>query len=1088
MNTSTTSLAGKLAKFFINSKLTPLIVIATLLLGVFAVFTTPREEEPQIVVPMIDVLVPFPGASSQEVEAQVTKPLEKKLWEIKGVEYLYSNSMPGMALVTARFLVGSNQEDSLVKVYNQIFSNLDLMPPGTGQPLIKLKSIDDVPIVTLTLWSKQLNDYQLRRVGLVVADEIKKSSNISKVNVIGGRSRQVRVNMDPGRLAAYHLSPLQILNSLQAANITLPSGNANQNNYEYQVWTGRFLETADDVANLVVAVYQGHPVYLRDVANIQDGPGEATDYVWFGTGPSMDSADKALSTNSSILPAVTISIAKQKGTNAVWVAEDVLHKVDELKGKVIPGNVQVTVTRNYGESATEKANELIEHLLIATFSVFLLIWVMLGLREAIVVGVAVPVTLAIALFLSEMFGYTLNRVTLFALIFAIGILVDDAIVIVENIHRWFGMHKLSPMQAVVKAVEEVGNPTILATFTVIAVLMPMAYVKGLMGPYMRPIPINASAAMFFSLLVAFIVTPWFACRFLKHESNCELTPHGQAKQEKLGIVSRLYTRAMNKLLTKPKLSYGFLIGIVVLLFAMFGLIYNKSVMMKMLPFDNKSEFQVIMDMPEGSTLEETAKAARAVSDYIATVNEVTNYQIYVGTAAPVNFAGLVRHYDLRQGSNVADIQVNLIDKYHRSAQSHDVAKRVRGPIQQIAQRYGANAKIVEVPPGPPVLSPLVAEIYGPNLQDQIKVAKQVEKIFQQTQDVVDTDIFVEDDQTQYRFTVNKRARLSGITEDQVVGTANLVMSGRSAGLLHTDNELEPVQIVLRAPKLLRNDLDNLQGFRLPDSQGNMVPLSEVVDRKESVADKTIYHKNLQRVVYVVGDVAGKTDSPVYAMLNMSDKIKNLKLPDGSSMKQYLTSQPELSNTISMKWDGEWQITYEVFRDLGAAFAVGLIIMYLMIVGWFQSFKIPLVIMSPIMLTLVGIIPGHWIMGAFFTATSMIGFIALAGIIVRNSILLVEFTHQRIEEGIPLKDALIEAGIVRAQPIILTALAVMVGAMVILFDPIFQGLAISLIFGTLASTPLTLFIVPVLYYLMADKDLKSGVKSSAAVQAPSTLSE
>ncbi len=1070
MNLTKVSLSGKIASFFLKSKLTPLIVVATLLLGFFAVATIPREEEPQIVVPMIDVFVPFPGAGAQEVEEQVTKPLEKKLWEVKGVEYLYSSSMPGMAMVTVRFLVGSNMEESLVKLYNQLMSNQDFIPPGVMQPLVKPKSIDDVPITNLTLWSSKLDDYQLRRVGLVVADEIKKIPNISKVNVIGGRSRQVRVAMDPSRLAAYHISPLQIAGSLQAANWTLPSGNFDQGNQQIMVRTGRFLENGDDVAALMVGSYQGRPVYLRDVATINDGPGEPDNYVLFGAGPGAEHKGiKLPAGNAGIFPAVTISVAKQKGANAVWVAEDVLRKGEGLKGKVIPTDVQVTVTRNYGETAAEKANELIEHLLIATFSVFLLIMVMLGLREALVVGVAVPVTLAIALFLSELYGYTLNRVTLFALIFAIGILVDDAIVVVENIHRWFAMRTHPPDEAVVLAVDEVGNPTILATFTVIAVLIPMAAVKGLMGPYMRPIPINASAAMFFSLLVAFVVTPWFALRFLKHTAE---SGHAEKHEGSPGVVSQVYHRIMNTMLGSRIMRYGFLAGVVFLLLASFGLIYNRSVMMKMLPFDNKSEFQVVIDTPDGATLEQTSRVARAIGGYLAKVREVTDYEAYIGTAAPVNFSGLVRHYDLRRGGNVADIQVNLVHKYSRHDQSHDIAKRVRGPIQKIAAQFNANVKIVEVPPGPPVLSPLVAEIYGPDFQQQLKLAKEIKKIFAVTPDVVDVDWFVEDDRVEHRLAIREKARLQGITDEQVVKTANLVLSGAGAGLLHAKSELEPVQIVLRAPRNLRSDLQSLEAFKIPDPAGNLAPLGELVQDNLAPADKTIYHKNLQRVIYVVADVAGKTDSPVYAMFAM-DKIKNLTLPDGSKLKQYLTSQPWITDKLSMKWDGEWQITYEVFRDLGVAFAIGLVVMYLLIVGWFQSFRIPLIIMSPIPLTLVGIIPGHRLFGAFFTATSMIGFIALAGIIVRNSILLVEFARQRVAEGVDLKEALIESGIVRARPIILTAAAVMVGAFVILFDPIFQGLAISLIFGTLASTPLTLFVIPLLYYMFEGRRSKTN---------------
>ncbi|MCW2278985.1 efflux RND transporter permease subunit [Heliophilum fasciatum] len=1130
-STRTIGFSGKIAAFFLRSKLTPIIVVASLLLGLFAVLTTPREEEPQIVVPMIDVHVAYPTAGAAEVEERVTKPLEQKLYEIKGVEYVYSTSMPGRALVTARFQVGFKSEDAMVQLYNKVMSNMDLMPPGVSQPLVKPKSVDDVSILNLTLWSKTHSDYDLRRVAAVLEDEIRTVPNVSDVQLYGASPRQLRVLVRPEHLAAYKLSLGQLSQILQSANFAADAGPLQQNNYEYMLRAGRVFTTASDVGNLVISTQSGLPVFLRDIATITDGPGDVDNYVLMGQ-------------KDGIYPAVTIAVAKQKGTNASTIAEAALKKVEDLKGKVITGDMEMTVTRNYGETASEKATELIEHLLLATASVVLLIGVFLGLRESLVIGVAVPVTLAIALAISQSFGYTLNRVTLFALIFAIGILVDDAIVVVENIHRWFAMRSkfpgLSPADAAIRAVDEVGNPTILATLTVIAVLMPMAFVGGMMGPYMSPIPINASVAMFFSLLVAFIVTPWFAYRFLKHEDkqghggptqsehdhgesthgelshtvshnsnaflnvaqpetaslNPQKTPNGNMTplhepgttspvvtsvstahppenttthhpEKHTSGPAGLYTRVMEKLLYRPSVRWGFFAGVAVLLIASMALVYTKDVGMKMLPFDNKSELQIIIDTPEGTTLENTLQAAQAIGAYLGTVNEVTNYQIYAGTGAPFNFNGLVRHYYLRQGGNVADIQVNFIGKKDRQAQSHDIAKRIRPEVHRIAQAFNANAKLVEIPPGPPVMAPLLAEVYGPTPESQRAVAAKVKAIFEQTPGVVDVDWNVEDDQKELTYKVKDKAHLHGISEADITGTLQTAVSGTTVGLLRSTTDLEPVPIILRYP-LPQRSLTALQEIRLPSASGAMVPLSELVTVEEKTREKSLHRKNLQPVTYVMADVAGKIEGPVYSMIDMWDAIGQIENEKGQPLEQNLTAQPWLTHVSSLKWDGEWQITYEVFRDLGAAFLIGLVVMYLLIVGWFQSFSVPALIMSPIPLTLIGIIPGHWLLGSFFTATSFIGAIALAGIIVRNSILLVEFAHQRTKEGVDPGPAVVEAGIVRAQPIVLTAAAVVVGAFVILFDPIFQGLAISLIFGTIASTFLTLFIIPMLYYLMMRK--------------------
>ena len=1050
-------ISGKIARAFIKSKLTPLLVVAALLLGTFAVLVTPREEEPQIVVPMIDVFVNYPGATAKEVEERVTIPMEKLLSEIKGVEYVYSIVKPGFNMTIVRFYVGEDMEDSLVKLYNKLMSNYDKIPPGVSQPMVKAKSIDDVPVLALTLWSKspQYTGYELRRVALELCGELKKNAHVSEFSIIGGQRRQVLVTLDPQRLRAYNLSAFQIMNALEKANIVVHSGKFSAGNTETVVETGRFLKDAQDVGNLVLHVFNGRPVYLKDVAKISDGPEEASNYVFMGMGPA--AAQKGLSGDpAGQYEAVTIAIAKQKGANASIVAEEALHKVDALKKHLIPDDVQVTVTRNYGETAKEKSDELLYHMLIATVSVIILIAVFLGWRESIVVAIAVPVTLALTLLINYLYGYTLNRVTLFALIFSIGILVDDAIVVVENINRHFRLHRIEPLTAVY-AVDEVGNPTILATFTVIAALLPMAFVSGLMGPYMRPIPVGASAAMIFSLLVAFIVSPWLAYIVLKN------VRHQGEEKEGHGLTGT-YEKFLGPLIDVKKKRMVALSVIVGLLLLSVILVPLKQVTMKMLPFDNKSELQVVIDMPEGCTLEETAALTREMSEYLKTVPEVTDFQSYVGTASPYNFNGLVRHYFMRSGSNVADIQVNFVSKDKRDDQSHEIAKRLRPELKKIGDRFGASIKVAEIPPGPPVLSTLVAEIYGPDTNRQIEIAKSLKAIFEKTDGVVDVDWFVEDDQRKISFEVDhEKAAASGISTEAIARSLGIALSGTGAGLVHMETEKEPVEIFLRMPIEQRSNLTDLQSLTIPSASGQQVRLAELVKKREGIEEKTIYHKNMKKVTYVTGDVAGTEESPVYAILKMKSDIAKLKLAEGYELKQFYTSQPWLEDRYSMKWDGEWHITYEVFRDLGLAFAVVLIIIYILVVAWFKNFVTPLVIMAPIPLTLVGILPGHWLFGAFFTATSMIGFIALAGIVVRNSILLVDFIQMEWREKGELRQALIQAGSVRFRPIVLTAAAVVVGSFVMLFDPIFQGLAIAMMFGAVASTLLTLIAVPLLYF-------------------------
>jgi multidrug efflux pump subunit AcrB len=1058
-------LAGRLANAFADSKLTPLLIVAAILIGIGATWLLPREEEPQIVVPMIDIFVQMPGASAREVEERVTKPMEKLLWEIPGVEYIYSTSSPGFAMAIVRFRVGEDEERSIVRLNQKMFANFDLIPPGASPPLIKPRSIDDVPILALTLWSDRYDHFTLRRLAAQLHDQIKEIEDVSEVKIIGGQRRQVRVLLDSARLAAYHLDPTLVAARLEHANRQWLAGSFAAGNREVLVETGGFLQDAEDVGRVVVGVFGERPVYLRDVAHIVDGPEEPTDYVLFAHGPAARFSHRLGVTteddrSEGIWPAVTLSVAKRKGTNAIEIADRVLAKVAALRGTLIPEDVHITVTRNYGETATEKSNELLFHMMIAVISVSLLIGLALGLREAGIVAVAIPVTLALTLAVFYLSGYTLNRVTLFALIFSIGILVDDAIVVVENTIRHYRLpeNRGRPLrEIIVRAVDEVGNPTILATLTVIAAILPMAFVRGLMGPYMRPIPIGASAAMLFSLLVAFIVTPWASLRILPREAE-------RATHEE-GWTTRLYRRAMRPLIHDRRWRAGFLLGVSLLLLAALALLPAKVVRVKMLPFDNKSEFQVIIDLPEGTTLEQTARVTREIGEYLRTVPEVTDLQMYIGTAAPHNFNGLVRHYFLRRGPNVADIQVNLMPKGERQAQSHEIARRVRPPIQAIAARYGARVKIAEVPPGPPVMQTLVAEVYGPDYARQIEIARQIRDLFERTPGVVDVDWSVEDDQPKYRITVEKaKAELNGISTEQVTRTVRLAVAGMPIGLLHRAEEKEDVPIVLRLPREERSSLTDLLSLKLMGAAGRLVPLGEIARVEEVTADKSIHHKNLMPVVYVTADVAGEEESPVYAILKLNRALDVLRLPEGYQLERYVARQPFLADRYAMKWDGEWHITYEVFRDLGLAFAAVLVLIYILVVGWFQSFKTPITIMAAIPFSLVGILPAHALLGAFFTATSMIGFIAGAGIVVRNSIILVDFIELRRRQGIPLAEAVIEAGAVRFRPMMLTAAAVIVGSAVILFDPIFQGLALSLMAGEVASLLLSRMAVPVLYYL------------------------
>lgn len=1075
-STKALGLAGRVAQAFIDSKLTPLIIVTSILLGLAAVILLPREEEPQIKVPMIDVLVAMPGARPQEVEERITRPVEKLLWEIPGVEYVYSTSRSGECLVIVRFKVGEDVERSLVRLNQKLQSNFDRIPPGVTPPLIKPRSIDDVPILALTFHSATQDHLTLRRLVAQVDDSVKQVPRVAETTLIGGTRRQLRVLLDPARLAARQLSPVELVPVLQQANRRVTAGNLTQSNTETIVETGDFLASASDVGNLVVGVFGGKPVYLREVAEVQDTAEEPSQYVFFGEG----------SGSTGEQPAVTLSIAKRPGANAISVAQEVLAKVDSLKGRVIPSDVEIAITRNYGETAAEKSNELLWHMGIAVIGVSVLILLTLGWRESGIVGIAIPATLALTLLVFYLYGYTLNRITLFALIFSIGILVDDAIVVVENIVRHFRLAEnrgRSWSRIAVEAVNEVGNPTILATFAVIAAVLPMGFVGGLMGPYMRPIPVGSGAAMLFSLLIAFIVTPWAAIRILRwgrkdstaatlpsEGSSPALSPeHGQTADD---WFTRLYRRVMGPMIAQRRWRFLFLGSILGLLLGAMALMGIGWVKVKMLPFDNKSEFQVILNMPEGSALEQTTQCAREIAAALRQEPEVIDYQVYAGVSSPFNFNGLVRHYFLRRGANVADIQVNLVSKSQRQAQSHDIAKRVRPHVTAIAARYGGRVAIAEVPPGPPVLQTLVTEVYGPTEQSRQALARKVIEIYRQTPGVVDTDWYIEADQTKVHLVVDReKAALTGVSTETIAQTLQIAAGGLSVDLLHAAREKEPVEIVVQLPRPARTTPEDLLALRVrstssPDA--TLVPLRELLRNERTPVEKSLYHKNLMPVTYVIGDVAGVVESPVYAILKMNEALRALDTRSfggsGASLQTFNATQPFTDHEPSVKWDGEWHITIEVFRDLGSAFAAVLVLIFVLMVGWFRSFLTPLIVMVAIPFSLVGILPAHGLMGAFFTATSMIGFMAGAGIVVRNSIILVDFIEQRVAEGMPLAEAVVDAGAVRFRPMLLTALAVVVGASVILADPIFQGLAIALIAGEIASLLISRMAVPVLYYM------------------------
>ncbi|MBD0776904.1 efflux RND transporter permease subunit [Maribacter sp. ANRC-HE7] len=1060
-------LAGKIAKLFIGSKLTVLLMIVFMVIGVYSSFLIPREEEPQIDVPMADIFVGYPGASPTEVESRVTKPLEKLISNIKGVEYVYSTSMKEQGMVTVQFYVGEDIERSFVKLYNEINKHMDIMPQGVTFPLVKTRAIDDVPMLGLTLWSDTYDDYRIKLISQELTDEIEKINDVSVVKKIGGRNRQLRVILDKEKMAESGLDFLGVAQMIKANNQQLGGGSFDKNDTEFTVTTGKFLETAEDVENLVVGVQQNRPIYLKQIASIQDGPEIPKDYVALGFGQA---SEKAVDFKSEY-PAVTISIAKRKGADAMKISDIILDKVEHLKKNLIPDDVHVEVTRNYGETASHKVSELLMHLIGAIVAVTFVVMLAMGWRGGLVVFLSVPITFALTLLSYYMLDYTLNRITLFALVFVTGIVVDDSIIIAENMHRHFKMKRLPFKQAALYAINEVGNPTILATFTVIASVLPMAFVSGLMGPYMSPMPIGASIAMLLSLFVALTITPYLGFVFLREKEKKGSKEKAEIAMED-SFIYRMYEKFEKPLIEDKKKRWLFLGITFILLIASVGLFFTKSVAVKMLPFDNKNEFQVVIDMPEGTTLERTGVVTKEIAQYLATRSEVVNYQTYVGTSAPITFNGLVRHYDLRGGSNMADIQVNLIDKGERSEQSHEIASLLRPEIQRIGKRFNANVKIVEVPPGPPVLSTIVGEIYGPDYDTQIDVANQVQNILNKTQDVVDVDWMVEADQIEYELIIDKeKAMLYGVAPQQIAHTMNMALSERSVTNLYDEDAAHQVGLVLALDEKEKSTIGDITQLKVKSQQGHMVTIGDLVTIDQKTRAKSIYRKNQKRVVYVMADMAGELESPVYAILGMTDKLKQINLPQGYSLDELYIKQPDFEDNYTVKWDGEWQITLEVFRDLGIAFLGVIIIIYILIVGWFQNFKAPVVMMVAIPLSMVGIVLGHWLLGAFFTATSFIGMIALAGIMVRNSVLLIDFVNLRLADGIPIKQAVIEAGAVRTVPILLTAGTVVIGAFVILFDPIFQGLAISLMGGTIVSTVLTLLVVPLVYYMIERKNYK-----------------
>ena len=1062
--------SGRVARAFQANAITPLLALVALLLGLFAVLVTPREEEPQINVTMANVIIPFPGASSADVAKMVASPAEQVLSQIQGIEHTYSVARPGVAVLTVQFQVGVPRTEALVRLYDVLNANQDWLPQGLGvmPPIVKPKGIDDVPVLAATFWSPDAaSALDLERVATAVESEIKRVPGTREVKTIGGPGRAVNVWIDPSRLRERGVPVQALYQAVQGANQALPAGtvvNPNPAAGEppmLTVETGEFLQTEQDVGDIVVGVHQGKPIYLREVARVESGAQQAQRYVWHtpGAAEGGEYAGRAF-------PAVTLTVTKKPGENAVDVAEGARKRLQELQNTVIPADVKVSITRDYGQTAAEKANKLIQKLAFATASVILLVGLALGRREAVIVGAAVILTLTATLFASWAWGFTLNRVSLFALIFSIGILVDDAIVVVENIHRHRQLTPDVPLLTIIpRAVDEVGGPTILATFTVIAALLPMAFVSGLMGPYMSPIPINASLGMAISLAIAFTITPWLALKLTKTGDHASHAP-----SKLTNALQTTFTRLLTPFLESAKKRWLLLVGILVALFLSVGMVVVQWVVLKMLPFDNKSEYQVVLDMPAGTPLEDTAAALQAIGGWVASQPEVAHVQGYAGTASPITFNGLVRQYYLRADVESGDLQIALVHSSERSEKSHPIAQRHRLEIERIAALHGARVKVVEVPPGPPVLSPIVAEIYGPDEAGRAKLAQRVAKAFGDTPDIVGIDTTLKENAPRAFLRIRKaRAESLGIPTQVIAQTVYAALSGTDAAYLHDGHAKFAVPVRLQLPRESQVGLDAVLALPLRAANGQMVPLSELVTVERGVIDQSHFTKNGLPVTYVMGDMAGKTDSPLYGLFGIRGQLDQAALPNAGELGEYWISQPsDPYRQYALKWDGEWQITYETFRDMGAAYGVGLILIYLLVVAQFKSYVTPLIIMAPIPLTMIGIMPGHAMLGAQFTATSMIGMIALAGIIVRNSILLVDFIELEVARGVPFATAVVQSAAVRAQPIALTGLAAMMGAFFILDDPIFNGLAVALIFGIAVSTLLTLVVIPVLYYAVYKK--------------------
>jgi multidrug efflux pump subunit AcrB len=1088
-------LSGRLAAAFQGNPLTPLLALVALLLGLFAVLVTPREEEPQIDVTMANVLIAFPGASAADVQTLVARPAEQVLAQMAGIEHTYSVSRPGLAVLTVQFQVGVPRNDALVRLYEVINANQDWLPQNLGvmPPIVKPKGIDDVPVLAVSLWSPgETSAFELERVARTLEVELQRVDGVREVATLGGPGRAVLVNLNPARLRERGIDVLRLAQALAGANRALPAGTVIDTQPGSQggllaVETGEVLRSGDDVAQLVVGVHNGRPVYLREVATVEDGPAQPTAQVFFTPGLDAAHAGKATPTSAGH-PAVTLTLTKKPGANAVDVARAARERLDALRGVVIPEGVEATVVRDYGATAGDKASKLIQKLAFATASVILLVGLALGRREAVIVGGAVILTLAATLFASWAWGYTLNRVSLFALIFSIGILVDDAIVVVENIHRHRALEPGKPLaQIIPAAVDEVGGPTILATFTVIAALLPMAFVSGLMGPYMSPIPINASLGMAISLVIAFTVTPWLALKLMKPGSAVHGQGHGHGDSRLAAGLQRFFVRALAPFLDSARKRWLLLAGILAAMALSVGLAGLQWVVLKMLPFDNKSEFALVVDLPAGTPVEDTAAALHNLAGFLARQPEVQNLQGYAGTASPITFNGLVRQTFLRADPHQGELQVNLVDQSQRQGQSHDLAQRLRAELEKIAARHGAKMKLVEVPPGPPVLSPIVAEVYGPDEPGRQALAARLERAFAATPDITGIDTSLAADAPRAVLRIHRqRADTLGVSAESIARTVAGALSGLDATQLHDGASKHAVPVRLQLPREAQAGLDALLALPLRTASGALVPLSELVRVERTVIDKPLFTKNQLGVSYVMADVGagGDTpDSPLYGLFNIRSQLGAAALPGTGDLGETWISTPANPYTqYAVKWDGEWQITYETFRDMGAAYGVGLILIYLLVVAQFRSYGAPLVIMAPIPLTLVGVMPGHALLGASFTATSMIGMIALAGIIVRNSILLVDFIELQVAEGKPWREAIVHAAAVRAQPIALTAGAAMTGAVFILDDPIFNGLAISLLFGIGVSTLLTLIVIPVLHGVVNRRRYEALAASPTPTQA------